>query len=333
MIRHVAVLGSGSWGTALAFTAAHKAERVTLWGRDAAVVAEINEKHANSAYLPCAALQENIRAVTDLKAAADADVVFFVVPSKAMRSVAEALKTGAKLRPGAVLLSATKGIENGTGLRMTQILREYFPDHPVAVLSGPNHAEEIVARLAAAAVVGCEDEATNIELQHFFTLPWFRTYRSDDVTGIEWGGAAKNIFAIASGAAEGLGLGDNARAALVTRALAEMSRLGMAMGGRFETFQGLSGVGDLIVTCFSRHSRNNRVGRLLGQGRSLESITAEMKMIAEGIPNTESIYHAARRCGVRTPLIDEVYAVLYQRKPCAQAFADLLAREPRPENE
>lgn len=333
MTRHTAVLGSGSWGTALAFTAAHKAERVTLWGRDAALAAEINEKHTNSRYLPGAALPENLHAVTDPAAVAEAEIVLFVVPSRAMRSVAQHLSGSVKLRPDAVLISATKGIENETGLRMTQILQNHFPGHPVAVLSGPNHAEEIVARLAAAAVIGCGDEQTSIALQHFFTLPWFRTYRSDDVTGIEWGGAAKNVFAIAAGAAEGLGLGDNARAALVTRALAEMSRLGMAMGGRFETFQGLSGVGDLIVTCFSRHSRNNRAGRLLGQGRTLEAITAEMKMVAEGIPNTESIYHAARRCGVRTPLIDEVYAVLYQQKPCAQAFTDLLSRELRPENE
>jgi glycerol-3-phosphate dehydrogenase (NAD(P)+) len=170
-------------------------------------------------------------------------------------------------------------------------------------------------------------------LQSFFTLPWFRSYTSDDVVGIEWGGAVKNVFAIAAGITEGLGLGDNARAALVTRGLAEMTRLGMAAGGRFETFQGLSGVGDLIVTCYSTHSRNNRAGNLLGKGDRLEDIVASMNMVAEGIPNTESIHFAARRYDVRTPIIDQIYAILYQQKPCKEALSELLSRDPRPESD
>ena len=216
---------------------------------------------------------------------------------------------------------------------MSEILHEIFPQNPVAVLSGPNHAEEIARRLAAAAVIGSNDPEAAQQLQQFFTLPWFRSYTSDDVTGIEWGGAVKNIFAIAAGISEGLGLGDNARAALVTRGLAEMTRIGMAAGGRFETFQGLSGVGDLIVTCYSSHSRNNRAGNLLGKGRRLEDIVASMNMVAEGIPNTESIFLAARRYGVRTPIIDQIYAILYQQKPAELALAELLSRDPRPESE
>lgn len=330
-MNHVAILGAGSWGTALAFTAAQKADRVTLWGRDEKTVAEINKLHTNKRFLPDFMLPATIRATTAMEEVKDADLVMLVVPSRGFRGVCQTL-AGIGLRREAILLSCTKGIEKDTGLRMTEIMHEVLPQQPVAVLSGPNHAEEISRRLAAAAVIGCTDAAAAKTLQSFFTLPWFRSYTSDDITGIEWGGAVKNVFAIAAGISEGLGLGDNARAALVTRGLAEMTRLGMAAGGRFETFQGLSGVGDLIVTCYSSHSRNNRVGNLLGRGDRLEDVVAGMNMVAEGIPNTESIYTAARsRFAVRTPIIDEIYAILYQQKPCKKALSELLSRDPRPE--
>jgi len=331
-MKTVAILGTGSWGTALAFTAAQKCGRVLLWGRDEKVAAEINRHHLNRRYLPDIALPPAIRATTALSDIKDADFVIFVVPSRSFRSVTEAA-AGIGLRKDAILLSCTKGIEKETGMRMTEILHELLPHNPAAVLSGPNHAEEIGRQLAAAAVIGSSDAEAAQQLQHFFTLPWFRSYTSDDVTGIEWGGAVKNIFAIASGISEGLGLGDNARAALVTRGLAEMTRIGMAAGGRFETFQGLSGVGDLIVTCYSSHSRNNRAGNLLGKGQRLDDIVASMNMVAEGIPNTESIYLAARRYGVRTPIIDQIYAILYQQKPSEAALSELLSRDPRPESE
>jgi glycerol-3-phosphate dehydrogenase (NAD(P)+) len=329
-MNNIAILGAGSWGTALAFTAAQKCERVLLWGRDERILAEINRHHTNHRYLTDVALPPFIRATTVLADIKDADVVMVVVPSRSFRSVCESV-AAVGLGHETILLSCTKGIEKETGMRMTEILHQVMPQNPVAVLSGPNHAEEICRRLAAAAVIGSSDAAAAQRLQHFFTLPWFRSYTSDDVTGIEWGGAVKNIFAIAAGITEGLGLGDNARAALVTRGLAEMTRLGMAAGGRFETFQGLSGVGDLIVTCYSNHSRNNRVGNLLGKGQRLDDIVASMKMVAEGIPNTESIYLAARRFGVRTPIIDQVYAILYDHKPCEAALSELLSRDPRPE--
>ena len=331
-MKTVAILGTGSWGTALAFTAAQKCGRVLLWGRDEKVAAEINRHHLNRRYLPDIALPPAIRATTALSDIKDADFVIFVVPSRSFRSVTEAA-AGIGLRKDAILLSCTKGIEKETGMRMTEILHELLPHNPAAVLSGPNHAEEIGRQLAAAAVIGSSDAEAAQQLQHFFTLPWFRSYTSDDVTGIEWGGAVKNIFAIASGISEGLGLGDNARAALVTRGLAEMTRIGMAAGGRFETFQGLSGVGDLIVTCYSSHSRNNRAGNLLGKGQRLDDIVASMNMVAEGIPNTESIYLAARRYGVRTPIIDQIYAILYRQKPSEAALSELLSRDPRPESE
>ena len=329
-MNHVAVIGAGSWGTALAFLAAQKASRVTLWGRDEKTVAEINRQHTNQRFLRDIHLPDNINATTALEEVKDAEMIMLVVPSPAFRCVCKSLAASG-VRGDAILLSCTKGIERGTGLRMTAIMHEELPEQPVAVLSGPNHAEEISRRLAAAAVIGCTDVTAARQLQSFFTLPWFRSYTSDDVIGIEWGGAVKNVFAIAAGISEGLGLGDNARAALVTRGLAEMTRLGMAAGGRFETFQGLSGVGDLIVTCYSSHSRNNRVGNLLGRGDRLEDIVAGMNMVAEGIPNTESIHFAARTYGVRTPIIDQVYAILYEQKPCREALSELLSRDPRPE--
>jgi len=332
-MNHTAILGSGSWGTALAFAAAQKCPRVTLWGHRQETAVEINATRENHRYLPGIPLPPAIRATTDFRDLAEAPLVIAVVPSRALRQVACALKASGQLRPDAILLCCIKGIEMDTGLTMSGVLSDIFPENPLAVLSGPNHAEEIARKLAAAAVIGSQDGSVSLQLQEFFTLPWFRTYRSTDVAGIEWGGAIKNVFAIASGISEGLGLGDNARAALVTRGLAEMTRLGIAAGGRFETFQGLSGVGDLIVTCYSQHSRNNRVGRLLGQGQTLPEITAAMNMVAEGVPNTESIHAAARRYRIRTPIIDQMYAILYQGKPCAAALTELLSRDPRAEHD
>jgi glycerol-3-phosphate dehydrogenase (NAD(P)+) len=216
---------------------------------------------------------------------------------------------------------------------MSVILREVFPDNPIAVFSGPNHAEEIAKDLATCAVIGCEDEALAEQLQQLFTAPHFRSYTSDDLAGIELGGAIKNVYAIAAGIALGLGLGDNAIAALVTRALAEMTRLGTRLGGRVETFAGLSGVGDLIVTCYSEHSRNHRVGKQLGEGRTLEEAVESLGMVAEGVPNTLSIHEAARSIGVRTPIIDAVHAILYRGMPAAKALTELLSRDPRPETD
>jgi len=332
-IERATVLGSGSWGTALACASADCGAQVTLWGRDPEVVGTVNTTRQNSRFLPDITLPEGISATTDLAAAVtDADLVLVVVPSRAMGSVAEQL-AGTPLRPGAVLISCTKGIDLSSGMRMTELLQAACPDHPVAVLSGPNHAEEIGARQAAAAVIGSADPGVAVTLQKFFTLPWLRAYTSADVAGIEWAGAVKNVFAIAAGTADGLGLGDNAKAALVTRGLAEMVRIGIAHGGSRETFQGLSGVGDLIATCYSRHSRNNRLGHMLGQGKTLVETVASMSMVAEGVPNTESIHAAARRAGVRTPLIDAVYTVLYGGKRPQEALQELLSRDPRPEVE
>lgn len=331
-MKSAAILGSGSFGTAIATLLAPKLERVVLIGRDAETIELINREHRNPHYLKDVKLAENVSATADLSAALEHDLVIFAIPTSATRSIARDLATRGLSR-STVLLSCAKGIEKVTGERMSEVLRDNFPDNPLAALSGPNHAEEIATGLATCAVIGSDDAALAVTLQDLFTLPHFRSYTSDDLAGIELGGAVKNVFAIAAGIAHGLGLGDNAVAALVTRALAEMTRLGTALGGRIETFSGLSGVGDLIVTCFSEHSRNHRVGLALGQGKTLEEAVAALGMVAEGVPNTLSIHDAARKAGVRTPIIDAVYGILYEGKPAARAMHELLTRDPRPEHE
>lgn len=331
MIDRACVIGGGSWGTALAATLAKRGIEVTLWARDPKAVTEINSQHLNSRYLPGVELPGSLRANGDLAASiAGCGLILFVVPSGAMRSTVEQV-AAIGTEEGAILVSCTKGVERSTGKRMSEIIAEFLPDHPRAVLSGPNHAEEVARDLATAAVIGCEDDDVARELQEVFTLPWFRTYTSDDVAGIEIGSAVKNVFAIAAGICDGLGLGDNAKAALVTRGLAEMVRIGRALGGKIETFQGLSGVGDLIVTCYSSHSRNNRVGRLLGQGMSLEQIEGEMDMVAEGVANSVSLYECVQQRGIEAPIIEQAYMVIHDGKAPAAALSELLSRDPRPE--
>jgi glycerol-3-phosphate dehydrogenase (NAD(P)+) len=327
-----AVLGSGSFGTAMAKLLAPKLESIVLIGRDQATADTINREHRNPHYLGEIQLSENVRASVNPQEAVSHPLVIFAVPTSATREMAITLSQ-AGLPPGTPLLSCAKGIEKSTGERMSEILREVFPRNPIAVLSGPNHAEEIAAEMATCAVIGSDNQELAVRLQELFTFPHFRSYTSDDLAGIELGGAVKNVYAIAAGMAHGLGLGDNAVAALVTRALAEMTRLGTALGGRVETFSGLSGMGDLIVTCFSEHSRNHRVGLALGGGKTLEEAVASLGMVAEGVPNTLSIHEAARRVGVRTPIIDGVYSILYQGKSVPLAMRELLSRDPRPEKE
>jgi len=326
-----AVLGAGSWGTALATVLAEGGYAPLLWCRSAAVADEINEKHTTHDYLPGVELPASVRATTELADLRDCDLILVVTPSKAIAEVAARL-ADVGICPGTILLACTKGIERDTGRRMSEILQDIFPDNPIAVLSGPNHAEEVARKLPTATTIAAADHKVAEKIQAAFTLPWFRSYTTTDVAGVELGGAIKNVFAIAGGIVEGLGLGDNAKAALVTRGLTELTRLGVALGGDAKTFQGLSGVGDLVVTCYSELSRNHRVGRGLGEGKSLDEIKAGMgHMVAEGVPNTLSIYEAARRLEVDTPIIDQVHHVLYEGKSPAEALTDLFLREPKPE--
>lgn len=327
----VAVIGAGAWGTALARMWSEQGLDVTLWGRNPELIEDIRRKRENSRYLPGARLPETLRLTSDFGQVRDSRLIVFVTPSTALRAIAgEMCPT---LASDAVLLSCTKGIEHRTGARMTEILREAAPDRPVAVLSGPNLAAEIARNQPAAAVLGCASAAIANELQSLFATPRFRIYSSSDVVSIELGGALKNVFAIAAGACDGLQLGDNAKAALITRALAELIRLGSAMGGNPHTFYGLSGAGDLMVTCFSARSRNRTAGERLARGESLTQITEAMHTVAEGIPTSASAIECARKLKVDTPIIDQVYAIVHQAKPPAQALSDLLQREQKAELE
>ena len=327
---NVGIIGAGSWGTALALLLHGKKIPVTLWGHDERHVLDIVNSHENTAYLPGIEVPKEILMTALLGDLSECDLLLLVTPSKAVREVAARLSASG-VREGAVLLSCTKGVERGRGLRMSEVIAEHFPAHPLAVLSGPSHAEEVARKMPTCVVLGCGDGGIAQKLQRAFTAPFFRAYTSDDIPGVELGGALKNIFALAAGVSDGLGLGDNAKSAMVTRALVELARLGVALGGKRDTFMGLSGVGDLMVTCFSQHSRNRAVGERLGRGERLADIVASMQMVAEGVPTTYSAFECARKFGVETPIIDQVKAILDGAVSPAAAMARLLGRDPKPE--
>lgn len=329
-IRRTTILGAGGWGTALAVLWSKKGHEIALWGHNPERTEEIRVTRENRHYLPGVKLPNEIRVTSDITQCADADLIVFVTPSTALRSVANQLRSPLG-DSKALLLSGTKGIEHGTGMRMSQILTELFPQNTVAVLSGPNLAVEVSKDLPTATVLGCSVAHHAEELQRYLGSERFRIYSSDETIGIELGGALKNVFAIPAGVSDGFGLGDNSKAALVTRSLAELLRLGTAMGGNPTTFYGLSGAGDLIATCFSQHSRNRKVGERLGRGETLEQILAGMQMVAEGIPTAKSAYECARKLGVETPIIDQIYSVLYEGKRPDQALQELLERDQKAE--
>lgn len=329
-LERIAVIGAGGWGTALSVIWARQGLSILLCGNDPSRVEELRASRENKAYLPGVSLSEAIGLTSDLHSCADAELIVFVTPSTALRETAARLAE-VKINSNTVLLSCIKGIEHGTGKRMSEILAEIFPQHAVAVLSGPNLATEVSRGLPTATVLACTERNLADELQKFLSTPRFRIYTGEELAGIELGGALKNVFAIAAGAGDGLGLGDNSKAALVTRALAEMVRLGTKMGGELRTFYGLSGAGDLMATCFSQHSRNRRAGEQLAKGRSLDEIAVSMGTVAEGIPTAQSAHECAHNLGVETPIIDQVHSLLYEQKPSAQAMEELLGRDQKAE--
>jgi glycerol-3-phosphate dehydrogenase (NAD(P)+) len=327
---YTAILGAGAWGTALAWLWGKDGRKVSLWGHNVDRVIRMQKTGENSDYLPGLRLPESVQVTSELTDCAGADLIVFVTPSTALREIADGLRKVIS-NAGAIFLSCTKGIEHHSGMRMSQILQEAFPEHRIAVLSGPNLAVEIVQNLPTATVIGCDEEDCAASLQGTLSSPRFRIYTSRDVVSVELGGALKNVFSIAAGISDGLGLGDNSKAALVTRSLAELVRLGVAMGGNVNGFYGLSGAGDLILTCYSERSRNHTVGKRLGSGEPIAQITASMKAVAEGIPSTRSAWECARRLNIATPIIDQVYAVLYEDKRPTVALEELLKREQKPE--
>ena len=328
----VSVIGAGGWGSALAQLLSSRGVPVTIWAHEPAQADEINSSHTNKKFLPGVTLNPSVRATSSMEEAAKADLFVMVPPSKFLPEVARQLGR-AGVTAGAPLVCCTKGLEHQSGRLMTQVLAEIFPANPVAALSGPNHAEEVARGTPAAAVVAADDHELAARIRDFFNTGNFRVYSVDDVTGVELGGALKNIYAIAAGISDGLGLGDNAKAALVTRSLAEMVRLGTRLGGQRDTFHGLSGLGDLIVTCFSQHSRNRGVGERLGRGEKWADIEKSMVMVAEGVPTARTAQAEARKHGVDTPLLDTVYAVLFANLSPRDGLLRLLARDTKSEKE
>lgn len=325
---NVTMAGAGAWGTALALVLHHNKHCLTLWDGDRAHLERLRQTRRNAHYLPDVALPEAWAMEADWdRAVAACECIVFAVPSVAFRQVAGRLD-----HPRALLVSVTKGIEYDTGITMCRILRECAPANRIAALSGPSFALEVARGIPTAIVAAGDDAATAQAVQELFHRPAFRVYTSTDVLGVELGGAVKNIMAIAAGVSDGLGFGDNSKAALVTRAIAEMRRLGTACGAQPETFAGLSGLGDLTLTCFSRQSRNRDLGERLGRGEKIEAIMAADHKLAEGHPTARSAYRLARKLKVSTPIIDEVHAMLYDGKNVRQAVMDLLARESKAED-
>jgi glycerol-3-phosphate dehydrogenase (NAD(P)+) len=320
----VAVLGGGSWGTTVAHLCAHNAPTV-LWSRDAETAVQVNEEHCNRRYLEGFTLHRDLTATADLaEAVCEADLLVVGVPSQAFRETLQA--AAPHVRKWVPVVSLTKGLEIDTGKRMTQVIHDELPGHPVGVLTGPNLAKEILAGSAAASVIAMHDAVVAESLQEVFHNDLFRVYTNDDLVGCELGGCLKNVIAIASGMADGLGAGDNTRAAVITRGLAEITRLGVAMGGSPLTFSGLAGMGDLIATCISPQSRNRTVGQRLGEGLAIEEVIAEMNQVAEGVKSCRVVQAKARELGVDVPITDQVVAVCHEGATAYDAYAGLLHR-------
>jgi len=324
-----AVIGAGSWGTTVAHLLAHNSSTV-LWARDPEVARDVHDDHLNRRYLADFPLHRELRATDSLaEAVAQADLLVMGVPSHGFRSTLE--QVAEHLRAWVPIVSLTKGLEQGTRRRMTEVINDVLPGHPYGVLTGPNLAKEIMAGDAAAAVLAMSDDTIAGELHTRFATHLFRVYTNPDVVGCEVGGALKNVMAIASGMADGLGTGDNTRAAVITRGLGELTRLGVAMGGEAITFSGLAGMGDLVATCISAQSRNRYVGEQLGRGRGIDEIIAEMSMVAEGVKTASVVMELAEQYGVEMPIAEQVYAVINEGRTAEEAYAGLLGRAYRHE--
>lgn len=325
----VAVLGAGAWGTALAQVAASAGREVTLWAREPEVVEAVNTARENVVFLPGARLHPAITATTALKAAADAALILAVPPAQHMRAVLTALRP--HLASGARIVLCAKGVERGAQALMTDVLADVLPDATPAVLSGPGFAKDVVRGLPTAVTIASPDAAFGAAIVETLGLPTFRPYLTDDLIGAEIGGAVKNVIAIACGMADGRKLGDGARAALITRGFAELTRLGLAMGAKAETLSGLCGLGDLVLTCASMTSRNTSLGAALGEGRALKDILGERRSVAEGMESAPAVMALARKHGVEMPICEAVDAILSERISIDEAIERLLSRPFRAE--
>jgi glycerol-3-phosphate dehydrogenase (NAD(P)+) len=330
VIKRVAILGAGGMGTALALLFDGRGKATQLWSRSPERAAAMARSRLNERHLPGVALPDSITITPNAcDATAAADLIVVAIPSSFLRATLTDLAD--RLPKGVPVLSVVKGIENGSFSRPSQIVVELLGDRSVSVLSGPSHAEEIARGLPASVVVGGEDSSLNSAVSDALNHATFRVYTNPDAIGVELAGALKNILGLAAGICDGLGFGDNAKAALLTRGLVEMARFGVALGGREETFRGLAGVGDVITTCFSRFGRNRSVGERIGRGESLEQIIADMVNVAEGVPTTRSVHELSIKLDIPMPITHEVFAILFEGKPPRAAVSDLMLRDPKGE--
>jgi len=333
--EQIAVIGAGSWGTALALLLAKRGHMVRLWDFSEAHITAIQKNRCNEQHLPGISLPENILVTASLaEAARGCRHICLVVPSHGLRQVYGQLQP--LLEENTFVISAIKGIENETLFTMSRLIASLDQaagrrGNPPSVLSGPSFALEVAKEMPTAIAVGCADANVAVMWQNIFSTPWFRVYTSGDVIGLELAAALKNVIAIATGICDGIGYGSNARAALITRGLAEISRLGVALGASPTTFLGLGGVGDLILTCTGALSRNRRTGLMLAEGKTCEEINESLQMVAEGIKTTKSAFDLARKMGIEMPIVEQMYQIIYQGKDCATAARDLLVRELKPE--
>lgn len=327
----IAVIGSGGWGTALAICATERGHNVTLWARRPEQANSLNALRENTEYLAGIRLPDELVVTNDAALLSKADLYIFAVPSQLLREVATALKP--HLNASAIVISASKGIERHTLRRMTEVLSEIIGAKPekLVCLSGPSHAEEVARHIPTVLVAASASHDTARIVQDELILPYLRIYTSSDVVGVELAGALKNVIAICAGILDGEGYGDNTVAALVTRGLAEMRRLGLALGADETTFSGIAGLGDLVVTCLSKHSRNRRVGVAIGQGKPLDEVLAAMKMIAEGVWTTESANELATKHGIEMPIVEETYKILFEGKDHRQTIEELMQRQTKDE--
>lgn len=331
-MANVGVIGAGSWGTALSILLHDNGHQVTIWSIDEKEVKMLNEKREHELKLPGVKLAEDMVITGDLEAAVNGkDFLVLAVPSPFTRATAK--KMCPFVAEGQIIVDVAKGIEESTLMTLSRQIEEEIPQADVAVLSGPSHAEEVGRRLPTTCVIGAKSKKTAEYLQSMFISRTFRVYTSPDILGIELGGSLKNVIALAAGIADGLGYGDNTKAALITRGIAEIARLGVKMGGKIESFTGLTGIGDLIVTCASVHSRNRKAGYLIGQGRSMQEAMDEVKMVVEGVYSAKAAAKLAKEYDVSMPIVEEVNHVLFDGKSPAQAVDDLMMRESRSENQ
>lgn len=327
----VSVIGAGSWGIALALLLAKNGNKVTVWSIVKEEIDMLNEKREHIDKLPGVPLPDDMVFTTDLEEATkEKKVLVLAVPSVFTRSTANKMKDF--VEDGQIIVNVAKGIEESTLMTLSDIIEEEIPQADVAVLSGPSHAEEVGRGVPTTIVVGAKTEQTAVYLQNMFMNDVFRVYTSSDILGMELGGSLKNVVALAAGIADGLGYGDNTKAALITRGIAEISRLGVAMGGKAETFYGLTGIGDLIVTCASVHSRNRKAGVLMGQGKTMDEAMKEVKMVVEGVYSAKAAMLLAEKYNVSMPIIEQVNLVLFEDKPADEAVKDLMFRDKRVEN-